>query len=98
MGGLSREQTMNSHFCGSPAHAVSRRAFLGAGAAAGAAAFADMTGLDVLSSAALAKELKQTQKRVILLWLAGGASQFETWGPKPGAPTRGALPAPSPPR
>jgi uncharacterized protein (DUF1501 family) len=33
--------------------------------------------------------LKKTQKRVILLWLAGGASQLETWDPKPGASTGG---------
>lgn len=76
------------HFCGSPAHALNRRAFLGAGAA-GAAAFADMTGLNVLSSPTLAGELKKNQKRVILLWLAGGSSQLETWDPKPGAPTGG---------
>jgi hypothetical protein len=80
---------MNPRFCGSPAHAVSRRAFLGATAAAGAAAFADMTGLDVLSSPVLAAELKKSQKRVILLWLAGGASQLETWDPKPGVVTGG---------
>jgi hypothetical protein len=78
-----------SWFCGSLSHAVDRRAFLGA-AAAGAAAFAaDMTGLNVLGTPALAGELKKQQKRVILLWLAGGASQLETWDPKPGAPTGG---------
>jgi hypothetical protein len=74
-------------FCGSADHAISRRAFLGA--AAGAAAFADMTGLNMLTSPALAGELKKQQKRVILLWLAGGSSQLETWDPKPGAPTGG---------
>ncbi len=76
------------HFCGSPVHAIDRRVFLGAGLA-GAAAFADMTGLSVLSSPTLASELKKNQKRVILLWLAGGASQLETWDPKPGASTGG---------
>src|SRR5579885_1367719 len=80
---------MFKHFCGSPAHAVSRRAFLGGAAALGAAAAADMTGLDVLGTPALAGELKKAQKRVILLWLAGGSSQLETWDPKPGAPTGG---------
>ena len=45
-----------------------------------------MTRLNVLAAPALAGELKKTQKRVILLWLAGGASQLETWDPKPGAP------------
>ena len=79
---------MPQHFCGSAAHALDRRAFLGA-AAAGAAAFADMTQLNVLSSSAMAGELKKTQKRVILLWLAGGASQLETFDPKPGAITGG---------
>jgi uncharacterized protein (DUF1501 family) len=76
------------HFCGSRDHAISRRGFLGA-AAAGAAVFADMTRLDLLGSSALAGEMKKQQKRVILLWLAGGASQLETWDPKPGAVTGG---------
>lgn len=74
-------------FCGSPDHALNRRGFLGA--ATGAAAFADMTGLNVLSSPVLAGDLKKNQKRVILLWLAGGASQLETWDPKPGSATGG---------
>lgn len=76
-------------FCGSPDHALDRRGFLGF-AAAGAAAFAaDMTQLSVLQSSALAGELKKQQKRCILLWLAGGSSQLETWDPKPGVPTGG---------
>src|SRR5437764_9719272 len=79
----------HSTFCGSSEHALDRRAFLGT-AALGAAAFAaDMTQLSVLQSPALAGELKKRQKRVILLWLAGGASQLETWDPKPGTPTGG---------
>ena len=81
--------TRRRSFCGSPDHALSRRGFLGT-AAAGAAAFAaDMTVLDVLKSPVLARELKRHDKRVILLWLAGGSSQLETWDPKPGAPTGG---------
>src|SRR5437870_897626 len=77
-----------SRFCGSPVHTVSRRAFLGT--AAGAAAFAsDMTRLDVLEQPLLANEVKKQEKHVILLWLAGGASQLETWDPKPGRPTGG---------
>src|SRR5436305_4594492 len=76
-------------FCGSPAHVLDRRGFLGT-LAAGAAAFAaDMTALNVLTAPALAGELKRQQKHVILLWLAGGASQLETWDPKPGTPTGG---------
>ncbi|MEA2630546.1 MAG: hypothetical protein QOE66_765, partial [Chloroflexota bacterium] len=45
--------------------------------------------LDVLKAPALAGDLKKQQKRVILLWLAGGSSQLETWDPKPGAATGG---------
>ncbi len=77
------------NFCGSPEHGVSRRAFLGGAMAAGASAFADMTSLDALASTELASDLKKQQKRVILLWLAGGASQMETFDPKPGAATGG---------
>ncbi len=80
---------MKKLFCGSPDHAVSRRGFLGGTLALGASAFADMTQLDVLTNSALASELKKDQKRVILLWLAGGSSQLETWDPKPGAATGG---------
>jgi hypothetical protein len=78
----------NANFCGSPDHPLSRRGFLGAAAAVGAFA-ADMTVLNLLKNPALAGELRKQQKRVILLWLAGGASQFETWDPKPGRPTGG---------
>src|SRR5271157_1768997 len=77
------------NYCGSSDHAVSRRGFLGAMAAGSAAFAADMGGLNVLKSPALADELKKQQKRVILLWLAGASSQLETWDPKPGASTGG---------
>jgi hypothetical protein len=36
-----------------------------------------------------ASELRKQGKHVLLLWLAGGASQMETWDPKPGRPTGG---------
>ena len=74
--------------CGSPEHNLSRRGFLGA-SLAGAALAADMTVLDWLQQQSLAEELQRQKKSVILLWLAGGASQLETWDPKPGAPTGG---------
>jgi uncharacterized protein (DUF1501 family) len=77
------------NFCGSAAHAIDRRTFLGAAAAAGAALAADMTALNALAAPEVNGALKKTQKRVILLWLAGGASQLETWDPKPGASTGG---------
>ena len=76
--------------CGSPEHPVSRRGFLTSLAAmAGTAAVADMTALQVLGAPAVANELRQQQKRVIMLWLAGGSSQLETFDPKPGVPTGG---------
>jgi len=75
------------NFCGSPEHAVSRRAFLGA--TAGTALAADMTAINALAAPEVNGELRKKQKRVILLWLAGGASQLETWDPKPGAVTGG---------
>jgi hypothetical protein len=81
--------TKRNFFCGSPEHGVSRRAFLGGTLAAGASAFADMTRLDALANPELASDLKKQQKRVILLWLAGGVSQMETFNPKPGAATGG---------
>jgi len=68
----------------------SRRGFLTATAAGVTASVAaDMGAIHGLRSAAMASELKKQNKRVILLWLAGGASQFETWDPKPGAKTGG---------
>jgi hypothetical protein len=82
-------ETRRSFFCGSPDHACNRRGFLGS-LAVGATAFAaDMTALDILKTPVLAAEMKRKQKHVILLWLAGGASQLETWDPKPGTPTGG---------
>mgnify|MGYP002623225605 FL=1 len=75
--------------CGSPLHAVSRRQFLAASAAGASLFSSDMTQLDLLQNRALASELQQSNKRVILLWLAGGASQLETWDPKPGRSTGG---------
>src|SRR5271156_4265324 len=71
--------------CGSPDHSFSRRAFLsGIGGA-----LAGTIGLDVLGGPLLATQLQRQQKRVIMLFLSGGASQFETWDPKPGRPTGG---------
>ncbi len=79
----------HSHgWCGSADHGVSRRGFLGAAATAGAFA-ANMHQLDWLQHNVLAGEVRKQQKHVILLWLAGGASQLETWDPKPGRPTGG---------
>jgi uncharacterized protein (DUF1501 family) len=64
--------------------AVSRRGFL---RVAGGAAVAGLGVADHL--AACADELKKKNRACILLWMAGGPSQFETLDPKPGAPTQG---------
>jgi uncharacterized protein (DUF1501 family) len=63
--------------------ALSRRGFLrwiGAGAVG-------LTWLDYLTLHA--EELRKAHKACILLWMAGGPSQFETFDPKPGAETQG---------
>src|SRR5262245_33692002 len=75
-----------SRTCGSPEHLLNRRAFLGS--AAGLLAGGSV-GLDFLGSPALAGQLVKDQKRAILIFLSGGASQFETWDPKPGRPNGG---------
>ena len=60
---------------------ISRRSFLhtiGAGAAAGGVlGFRDALSLQ-------AAELRKQRRAMILLWMAGGPSQFETFDPKPG--------------
>ncbi len=58
-------------------------------AAGTAAVAANMGHVNFLQADEVTRQLKQQDKRVILLWLAGGASQFETWDPKPGAKNGG---------
>src|SRR5205814_6822453 len=67
--------------------AVSRRGFLRL--AAGGVAGLGIGG----RLAARADDLKKQNRACILLWMAGGPSQFETLDPKPGAPTQGPTPA-----
>src|SRR5215472_12156202 len=66
--------------------AVSRRGFL-RWATGGAAALAGLRWSDCLG--AFARDLKKQNRACILLWMAGGPSQFETFDPKPGAETQG---------
>ncbi|MFP6575880.1 MAG: DUF1501 domain-containing protein, partial [Pirellulaceae bacterium] len=75
--------------CGSAEHSMDRRTFLGSAMQGSATLGAGAWGLNALRQPALAEVLKRQEKRVILLWLAGGASQLETWDPKPGRPTGG---------
>ena len=66
---------------------VSRRALLkGTLATAGGSL---MNWGSLFHSQAIAGEVKKNQKRCILLWMNGGASQFETFDMKPGRPTGG---------
>ncbi|MBA4063157.1 MAG: hypothetical protein C0501_05485 [Isosphaera sp.] len=64
-------------------HAVSRRRFLSAAAAVGTAGFGRLFAAD--HAAAATKQ----GKHVILVFMSGGPSQFETWDPKTGRPTGG---------
>ena len=80
-----------SHTLGAE-HGMSRRLFMnslavslaGTGGLVGNAGSAHL-----FDQAPLQKELKAKGRSVILVWLAGGASQFETWDPKPGRATGG---------
>jgi hypothetical protein len=59
---------------------ISRRAFLGGTV---------LSSLGTLFQPAFADQLRKSDKRAILIWMSGGASQFETWDPKPGKSTAG---------
>jgi hypothetical protein len=74
-----------SYACGSPEHSLSRRGFL-SGLSAGALG---VMGLGALVHPAIAAELNRKQRRVLVVWLAGGLSQLESWDPKPGTDTGG---------
>jgi uncharacterized protein (DUF1501 family) len=62
---------------------ISRRSFL----RTTACGFAGLAFRDCISSHAA--DLRKQGKACILLWMAGGPSQFETFDPKPGAETQG---------
>ena len=72
--------------CGGPDHELHRRLFLQGTAASGLSV---MSFGGLFSAPAIAEEAKKQQKHVILLWLCGAPSQFETWDPKPGRPSSG---------
>lgn len=78
---------MNCRYaCGSLDHQVARRTFLG-GLAAGLGG--GLLGPKESVSTSLANELKTKQKQMLVIFLAGGVSQLETWDPKPGVETGG---------
>lgn len=74
-----------TYACGTEEHLLARRQFLG-GVAAGAGV---VGGLGALTSSASAAKLAKDQKRVIVVNMAGGLSQLESWDPKPGTDTGG---------
>jgi hypothetical protein len=74
-------------FCGSPEHTLDRRLFLQGGLAS--VLGVSLAGIGAPRDSLWAGELRRQHKQVLLLWLAGGSSQFETWDPKPGRPTGG---------
>ena len=79
--------TRNRSHCGSAEHGFNRRLFVQGGLAT--ALGVTLGGLEAPYRLAVADELRRRQKHVLLLWLAGGSSQLETFDPKPGRPTGG---------
>lgn len=73
--------------CGTEEHAIARRNFLG-GLTGGAAA-ALCGGLGSFIHPATASQLARDQKRMLVVRMAGGLSQLESWDPKPGTATGG---------
>lgn len=73
--------------CRSADHVLSRRRFLG-GVAAGMG-LASGFGLSAFTRPAVAAQLEDKQRQVLVIWLAGGSSQLETWDPKPHTETGG---------
>jgi hypothetical protein len=75
-----------SYACGSDEHEIARRQFLG-GLAAGTGAV--IGGLGWFAQPAAASQLAKARKRMIVVRLAGGLSQLESWDPKPQTETGG---------
>ncbi len=71
--------------CRSPEHLTSRRSFLG-GLAAGLGL---ASGFAPFVRPASAGQLEGRGKQMVVIWLAGGSSQLETWDPKPKTETGG---------
>ncbi|HEX2746348.1 MAG TPA: DUF1501 domain-containing protein, partial [Verrucomicrobiales bacterium] len=73
--------------CQTEAHEIGRRAFFGQMARAGAGA--SLAGLGLFATPAISAELAKQQKRMLVVRMAGGLSQLESWDPKPGTSTGG---------
>lgn len=79
-----------NYACGSIDHPIARRQFLGA-LSAGTAAAGGMLlgGFSAFANPVASGDLAKQQKRVLVVNMAGGLSQLESWDPKPGTPTGG---------
>ena len=73
--------------CSTAEHILSRRRFFTTLAGAGAAAV--MPGFGIFTSPTMTAEMARQQKRMIVINMAGGLSQLESWDPKPGTATGG---------
>src|SRR5262245_6420982 len=73
--------------CTPDEHRLHRRLFLTGLTASAAATTTSFCGL--FTNPVFAESARKAGKNVILLWLCGAPSQFETWDPKPGRPTGG---------
>ena len=73
--------------CGTAEHVIGRRDFLHTLSRAGAGAA--LSGLGLFSAPGIAAELMRSQKRMLVINMAGGLSQLESWDPKPGTATGG---------
>jgi hypothetical protein len=71
--------------------AISRRQFVAGTMAGGLALAAGGTALGEARSEIPLPVVRRPAKHVIYVLMSGAASQFETWDPKPGAPTGGAF-------
>ena len=81
----SKVKAMKAKYaCNSLEHSIGRRNFLGS-----LAGGAVVGGLGALTNPAAAAELTKQQMRVLVVFLAGGVSQLETWDPKPKTNTGG---------
>ncbi len=69
-----------TYSCRTAEHVLSRRAFMGTAA---------LAGLGLFTKPSVAAELASQQKRLLIVRMAGGLSQLESWDPKPGTPTGG---------
>jgi len=73
--------------CQTAAHLQGRRSFFGQLARTGAGAA--LSGMGLFASPAAAQQLVKDQKRLLIVRMAGGLSQLESWDPKPGTTTGG---------